>query len=370
MRKWVYVVLLLVLFCGCKNKKNAENEEGLKPEEAVSVIEDTIPEKLYIAIGSPGSSFGLLLRLSPSSSSETILPMLPFNTELTVLERSETTETLFGNYDYWYKVDTGEETGWIFGWYVSPNPIERDGKIQMPERIKITGRENHDWLTEYSWGIERYDRKEWLGHDPPPYGMFHKFEIPPESTLYKMRFGTRWFEYHYQTEEIDKLFPLVHDAGFIERHGTDVYELRFRDNYSHMLAVINNTGYMGGSRVGEQEDFEHPLVGIWGSMPVEYRLVEPADYVYYLDIPLRMPGYAVRYGTYLLKRVGDKVFETDSSFPDGHMRLEIENQDRLVLTPLFTLPNEDGIVQPLYLYRTWRKLSEEFSDDEGETSTD
>ncbi|MCL2185038.1 MAG: hypothetical protein FWB86_04165, partial [Treponema sp.] len=44
---------------------------------------------------------------------------------------------------------------------------------------------------------------------------------------------------------------------------------------------------------------------------------------------------------------GDKVFESISSFPDGRMRLEIKSQTEIILTPLFTLPDEKGWVAPL-----------------------
>ena len=57
----------------------------------------------------------------------------------------------------------------------------------------------------------------------------------------------------------------------------------------------------------------------------------------------------------VFKQVGDKVFETDSSFPDGHMRLEIINRDRMLFTPLFKLPDERGLVEPLFICRRARR---------------
>ena len=116
-----------------------------------------------------------------------------------------------------------------------------------------------------------------------------------------------------------------------------------------------------GVRNGGQNNTDHPLVGIWGRLPflTEIRLVEPENYIFYLEIQKEIPGFAVRYGTYLFKQVGDKVFETDSCFPDGHMRLEIKNQELLVLTPLFKLPDEKGLVEPLFMRRIPKRSNNE-----------
>ena len=367
MKKWVYIVLLLVLFCGCKNKKTAENENGLEPEGDMSVIENTVPEKLYIAASLPvngkvyvASVNGFNLRSNYGITGEKI-KLLPQNAELTVLERSETAETFGEMYGYWYKVDTGKETGWIFGGSVSLNPVETNGEIQIP--IEITGRENHDWLTEYDWYIEdgrdtvdpKADHIYWHAYRIP-IGSFKKFDIPPESTLYQNRLRTEMFNYEYQTEEKDKLFPLgsIYSAGHFEQYGTDVFELQFGNNYSFISTRIGDTPYGRRYRVGEQGDFEHPLVGIWGELPFleEYRLVDPADCVYYLTIDKEIPGWAVRYGTYLLKRVGDRVFETITSFPDGHLRFEILHERLILLTPLFSLSEEEkGRIDPLAMRR-------------------
>ncbi|HCC36782.1 MAG TPA: hypothetical protein DEQ14_03730 [Treponema sp.] len=130
----------------------------------------------------------------------------------------------------------------------------------------------------------------------------------------------------------------------------DEFTVEGRDNYSS-LWISKGLYFFGGDRNGGQYDPDHRIVGIWGELSwlSEIRLVEPGEYIYYLDIDKEIPGFAVRHGTYLFKQIGDNIFETDSSFPDGRMRLEIRNKGLLVLTPLFELPDEEGLVEPLHL---------------------
>ena len=185
-----------------------------------------------------------------------------------------------------------------------------------------------------------------------PFGEFYKFSIPQESTVYRNRLRNEHFSYFYQTEaENNKAFSLEANQNSEDKHPE--YNVNQRGNYSYMSITRGRIPLVWGDRNGGQYSAGHPLVGIWGELPFlsEIRLVEPADYVFYLEIQKEIPGFAVRYGTYLFKQVGDKVFETDSSFPDGHMRLEIKNRELLVLTPLFKLPDEKGLVEPLFMRR-------------------
>jgi hypothetical protein len=218
--------------------------------------------------------------------------------------------------------------------------------------------ENQDWLTEYDWGMQMdYNSRiqyDWNGPQVPLV-IFGKFKAPPGSAIYRRRLRKEYFDYFYQTRK-EHIFLLGRDT---DNDGKDD-ELNFRErgNYSYM-SIKDKEGLLldAGDRIGGQYQAEHPLVGIWDrpENPSEFRFVEPANYVYYLEISKNIPGFAVRTGTYLFKQVGDKVFETDSSFPDGHMRLELLNQDRLRFTPLFTLPDERGLVEPLLICRNGRR---------------
>jgi hypothetical protein len=214
--------------------------------------------------------------------------------------------------------------------------------------------ENHNWLTEYDWSLEdgrdiddpRADHIYWHSHDRP-YVKFHIFNMPSNSVFYQVRLRNEMFYFLYQTEEKDKFFPL--GTSF----GTEAFDIEFRNNFSSMSRYRNGTPWGSSARVGQQENHQYPLVGIWGSLPSlnEYRLIEPSNCIYYLEIDKEIPGWAVREGTYLLRQTGDKVFETISSFPDGHLRLEIRSQQLILLTPLFTLQDEKGMIAPLAMRR-------------------
>jgi hypothetical protein len=220
--------------------------------------------------------------------------------------------------------------------------------------LTIGAWENQDWLTGYDWFLEMDTRSpnhyDWHGYKTP-YAKIKPFLIPPGSVIYRRRLRKEYFGYFYQSEK-DHIFFLGYDRD--EDGHDDKLKFTLRDNFSYMSIKQEVTILLDcGDRIGAMYDTEHPLVGIWGEPdnPSEFRLVEPAEYVYYLKIDKEIPGFAVRTGTYLFKQIGDTVFETDSSFPDGHMRLEIKDRDTLVLTPLFTLPDEEGLVEPLLLKR-------------------
>jgi hypothetical protein len=124
-----------------------------------------------------------------------------------------------------------------------------------------------------------------------------------------------------------------------------------------MILFINDIAINGGNRVGQQEDFANPLVGIWGEQPAltEYRIVGSADSLYYMEITepyngVGVYGQAIRIGTYLLRQIDGYIFETVSAFPEGRFRVEIRNDRRtIILVPLFTLPeDEDGNIAPFY----------------------
>jgi hypothetical protein len=207
--------------------------------------------------------------------------------------------------------------------------------------------ENFDWLTEHTWIFES-------GHWYPTFNflIFRKLNILPESVFYQQRLRNEWFTLMYHMEERDNLFLLdsTNSAG--------VLNIEFRDNYSHIRRFRDGISMGGGSnRVGQQENLNYPLVGIWGELPalLEYRIVDPIDSVYYMEITepefgVGLPGRGVRMGTYLLRQIGYNIFETVSSFPDGRFRLEImHDRVTIILTPLFELPDsEEGSIASFY----------------------
>ncbi|MCL2444159.1 MAG: hypothetical protein FWD13_11955, partial [Treponema sp.] len=191
-----------------------------------------------------------------------------------------------------------------------------------------------------------------------PRVIFHKLEIPAGCVLYQERLRNEWFALMYQTEERNKLYGLENNASYFR---TGSYDIEFSNNYTNLTWRKDGYSYGRQERIGEQANHEYPLVGTWGSLPflTEYRLIDPADCLYYMEIDKEIPDWAVRSGTYLLKQTGENVLETISSFPDGWLKLEIIDERQILLRPLFTLPDdEEGIVGLLAMHRNPIKTSE------------
>jgi len=242
---------------------------------------------------------------------------------------------------------------------ISENPDEPEilsfsDNIDIVQMIAVN--KNYDWLTEYEWFLEdgrwlvdtsfsSTDIIDWIG-PKTPLVVFQKFVIPSDSILYQVRLRDELFYFMYQTEEKDKLFTIG------SAYGTGDFDLKFGENFSYILMTRNGVPYGLQNRAGQQTDLEHPLFGIWGKLPAlhEYRLIYPSDCLYFMEIDREIPGWAVREGTYLLRQTSDKIFESISSFPDGHIKIEIKNKQLLILTPLFSLPDEDGIIAPLGIF--------------------
>jgi len=219
--------------------------------------------------------------------------------------------------------------------------------------MPLSAFENHDWITEFDWALSdgrdiadpsaRSSQVDWIGFRTP-IAAFHKFHIPSDSVLYQVRLRNEMFYFVYQTEEEKNIFFPLEKTFF-----KTPLNFEFNNDFSVLLLTRNGRFFTRQERVTKLINSEYPLIGIWGRLPVltEYGLVNHSDCLYYLEIERDIPGYAVRNGTYLFKQTGDKVFESISSFPDGRMRLEIKSQTEIILTPLFTLPDEKGWVAPL-----------------------
>jgi len=252
----------------------------------------------------------------------------------------------------------------LFCGCINKKNVEKEPAVDEESGILDTSlgntNENHDWLTEYAWSLRdgrdfvdpSVETIVWIGAKAPLV-LFEKFVLPPNSVLYQVRLRKEMFYFLYQTEEKDKLFPIGSASG------TEAYDLEFGDNYSYISLSRNRISDGYQYKASQQINPDYPLAGIWGVLPylTEYRFVDPVDCMYYMEINKKIPGWAVREGTYLLRETEDNAFETISSFPDGYLRLEIKNEELLLLTPLFSLPeDEDGWVAPLIVDRIpWPK---------------
>jgi hypothetical protein len=208
--------------------------------------------------------------------------------------------------------------------------------------LSLFAQEKFDWLINSNWRLETelFDRNE-------PYPViFRKLEVLPGITMYQVRLRKERFTLEYQTNQTDKLFD-VEDTLY-----NSVYDVKFTDNYTYLTLEENGKFAGRQKRVGKQENKNYPLVGIWGELPylTEYRIVDSKDCFIYMEIEKQFSPWAIRKGTYLLKQIDEKTFETVSSFPDGRLRLTIEHRGRIILTPLFTLPKDEiGRLDPLII---------------------
>jgi hypothetical protein len=253
-------------------------------------------------------------------------------------------------------------------------PIEQNNQTITLDQNEINEpseetqeRENSHWILDYDWSLAdgrflvnpSIEQADWIGYKTPRV-FFYKFSIPEGSDLYQVRLRDELFYFLYQTEDKTKLHPIG------KAFGTEVFDLEFRNNLSTISLTSNNIPYGLQNRIGQQIDMHYPLVGVWGQLPSldEYKLVNSEDCLFYMEIDRKIPDYAVRKGTYLFKQLDDKTFESISSFPDGLLRLEVRNETQLILTPLFTLPDEYGSTSPLIMscnpYNPRFSLEEEY----------
>jgi len=234
----------------------------------------------------------------------------------------------------------------------------RERSFQEPNRIIISD-ENLDWIVEFDWTLSDGRHLDdpsiipylidWIGPKTPRV-FIHKISALPESVLYQVRLRNELFYFLYQPEEEkNRLFPVGNT------YGTNAYDISFNSDFSNLSMSQNGMLHGRQDRVGHQANPDYPLVGLWGRLPrlTEYGLVDPADCLYYMEIDREIPGFAIRRGTYLLRQTEHMVFETISSFPDGQLRLEFTKDSYgkrdIIITPLFTLPDEDGWVAPLIM---------------------
>jgi len=128
-----------------------------------------------------------------------------------------------------------------------------------------------------------------------------------------------------------------------DRWESGVYDrmiLEFENNFNRykIKRKADNFYILAAWREGKELDENHPLLGRWtdlhGKLDDEIRHVNPAEYIFVLDLP-ELKGYSFVKGDYLLKYVGDNTFESDDAFPEGHIRLEVRDSNNIIITPLY-----------------------------------
>lgn len=243
------------------------------------------------------------------------------------------------------------------GWGSEETKEMKNVSILVVMLILITlmagAQEGYDWITEYEWYIEMTGEGEFIYWHETPMAVFRKNTIPKDVPIYREYLWTKIFNYYYPVGK-DHMVLLGYDQ---DKDGmNDLLNIYSRENFSVFFIEDNNGLILGGGvRQGKQDDIENPFVGIWilrssGKIISQVSIVEPATYLFFLELE-DIPGFAIRKGGYLLKQTGPNMFESDATFPDGHIRLEIKSRDLIVLTPLFTLSQDEGMLEPVYIRR-------------------
>jgi hypothetical protein len=118
MKKTAFAALGLVLtlsLCilgACTKTDAAKAADGT---EAATGQTDGFSPSQVVYVAPPA---GLNLRDDAKAAGK-LIKTLPQNTRLVVLEKGQNEETIGGAKNFWYKVDTGSERGWVFGAHIT-----------------------------------------------------------------------------------------------------------------------------------------------------------------------------------------------------------------------------------------------------------
>ena len=202
------------------------------------------------------------------------------------------------------------------------------------------------FLTNGSWYIDT----EIYSRDVQE-ARFRRNDLPGDTVFYRQQAPTKYFFGYYPAGE-ENIVMLGHDYNKDGRD--DALKIISRAENSYFMLVQPEDPYLllsGGTRVGPAQYPDHPFVGVWrygGGLTSEVRLVPPGEYRFFMELS-RIRGYGIRDGWYFLKYLGNNVFESDDTFEDGRIRLEVKSEKEIILTPLFTLPKSEGITAPVRL---------------------
>ena len=361
-KKIIFSLFLAVLCWDCTSKKVVENENI---DEA-----DILPvnEKFFVA-----PFDGLNLRAGYGITGEKI-KLLPQNTELTILEKSEGKETIDEMHDYWYRVDVGDETGWVFGGYLSHKPIDNKIKdMQIPkfildrETVKfengliwyIEGAiqyYNNDTLVVYKENTKERDRfitdsklvylikieeaPDWfyaISFDYEMQGYVYLYDISEKSfygDLKNNKNSGNYYSSHLNTE-----YEIIQQYMNIKRHGP-LLTINHNGKNIEFWDTFCGAGIAGDRYLllGYYPEFNEILVGkSWweGSDSFIYNL----EYEEYRCERIDYPPYFNKTRTYMLSLVYDedlgvssdyylKLFKIDNGFYEGifNERIKIDNE--------------------------------------------
>lgn len=198
-------------------------------------------------------------------------------------------------------------------------------------------KEKYRFLTESPW--DSYSEIDWNNAED---AYFEYYRYDNTLDIYKRK---RVFEegiWDYLLTYIVKLNEddyVWYGYDYPKTGEYNILKLRFENSNRYILENKDNDKFISGAwRGGDVFDKNHPLVGRWtdpfGKLFEVIRHVNPAEYIFVLDLP-ELKGYSFVKGDYLLKYVGDNTFESDATFPEGHIRLEVRDSNNIIITPLY-----------------------------------
>lgn len=223
--------------------------------------------------------------------------------------------------------------------------------------------DDFDWLLKGEWFLEMTDDGDYVYWHVTPKATFRRFDIPKGTPIYRGLTDFGRFNYYYPIGT-DNMVRIGYD--YDEDGVDDILEINTRDNYSYFMVGHKTESSLprflgGGIRKGDKFDSKHPFIGVWMTGDVvdfEVRLVEPDDYRYFLQID-KIPSFAYKQGWYLLKYLGNGVFESEPSFSEGHLRFELKKSGRILITPLFEKTEGTETLVPIQM-RPWDNIPPEY----------
>ena len=211
----------------------------------------------------------------------------------------------------------------------------------------------YKFLTENLWAP--YSEIDW--NDSKDIN-FEYYRYDNSLTIYKKKriyeeedIWDYWFTYIVKLNEEDYVW---YGYDYPEDGEYNLMNLVFEKNHKrfYLKDKADNDFLFGGWRASDKYDEKHPLLGKWttfhGKISEDIGLVDPDKYIFMLDIP-DLSGYSFVKGDYLLKYTGDNTFESDATFPEGHIQIKIREDGDIVIIPLFEYKG-DKLHKPLRFY--------------------
>jgi len=147
MKKIFWFLFIIFIGCNGSTKKTNTIENNKTEIDDIQEEQDINLEKIYYV----NSFNGLNLRISPDTNNEIIM-LLPNNAEIIILDESDKYETIGDLISKWYKIKYFDNTGWVFGGYLS--------NISASERIIGNWRANKKWTEKVSMNYNDYENYE------------------------------------------------------------------------------------------------------------------------------------------------------------------------------------------------------------------